>query len=160
MKCQICEEHECPAFDVLPFGGARFFERFPSFFADRRDIGEPPGGVGGEIPPLGARLELDRAQEGPARDPQSPAAQGTPAGFLERVGRRVREVFGDGPVELGEQLGRLIEVVSTDLGQLIPRALREPGSEGLVLLRAPRLAHSTVRNVPDQSVLEAQGDVA
>jgi hypothetical protein len=116
--------------------------------------------VRGEVAPTRARFQLDRAQQRPPRDDERAAPERAPPGFLQRFRGRSRELARDRAVELREQRGRLVEVVRADLGELVAGALADPGGERSVLLRALRLAHPAVRDVADEHVLEAEGEIA
>ena len=76
-------------------------------------------------------------------------------GLDERVGRFVRELFGRRPLELGEELDGLVEVVRADLDELLARALGEPLREPGVVLRPRDLREAGVGDLPDERMLEA-----
>src|SRR5207253_5142752 len=92
---------------------------------NRGPVAEPPGRTRSEIPALQARLELERAQEelasrgeGFARDWPAPRGR-------ERVGGLGGELLRRRAVELVEECGRLVEVVGTDLEQIVAGALAQ-----------------------------------
>ena len=160
MQGEIGEQHECSSLDVAAAGGACFGEYFLGLFADRRNIGEPPGGMRREVTPVRGGLDRNGPHQRPSRRPQRAAAQPPPPCFLERLGRRPGEVLRDRPRELDQQVGGVLEVVRTNLGELVPSPARNPRCEHLMLLGAPRFAHPAVRDVADQHVLEAIGVIA
>src|SRR5206468_12540607 len=83
------------------------------------------------------------------------AGQGPLSRLLQRRCRLSRELRRSDPVELGEQRDRLVQMIGTDLEQLLPGPLSEPGGEMRMVLRTCRLRESRVRDLPDQDVLEA-----
>src|SRR5205823_6750287 len=105
----------------------------------RTEIAELPGGARRVVSPFERGLELDRAQQELARGVVGLAAQCAAAGRLECLRRRLRELERRPPVELREELRRVVEVVRADLEQLLIRAFPEPLRELRVKLGARRL---------------------
>jgi hypothetical protein len=156
VESDLCEQDERAAFDVALALVPRRLEDRVHLFAQRRHVGEPPRGVGREIPSVQRRLELGCTQHEPPGAHESAATERAPARFLERLARLVAELLGHRPVELAEQLRRLVEMVRTDLDELVVRALAHPARERLMLLGPLRLAHPRVGDVADEYVLEAE----
>ena len=92
----------------------------------RRQVGDPPGGPGGEEAALERRLELDRADEQPPRRVVRLAREGAAAGLLERRGGARRQLGRRCAVELLLQRRGVVEVIRADLDQLLTGDLREP----------------------------------
>src|SRR4051794_10566195 len=84
------------------------------------------------------------------------AREGSTAGLLER-GRRLRcEIVGDTPLELLLERDSVLEVVRTDLDELVARRPpREPARHLQVQCGAGGLGEARVGDVADEDVLEA-----
>ncbi len=104
----------------------------------RRELAQPPGRAGRVVAPLERRLELDGAEEQLAAGAVRLARERAAAGLLERGRSLARQLRRRGAVELGLQLGRVVEVVGPDLEQLLAGPLVQPLGEPRVELRRAR----------------------
>src|SRR5262249_61104465 len=113
--------------------------------------------LGRGIRALRGGLELDRAQEQMPRGLIRLTCERTPSRFLERARRLAGEISRRRAVELCKQRRSVVEVVRSDLEQLVSGPLPEPLGEARVMLGARRLREARVRDVADEDVLEAVG---
>ena len=103
---------------------------------DGRQVAQSPYGASGVVATSKRGLELDCAQELPARRLVLLARQGSLPAARQRLSRRTGQVGGGSAVELGEERRSLVEMVRTDLQQLLAGALLDPLREPRVLLGA------------------------
>ena len=123
--------------------------------AHDRKISELPRGARGEKSAPQGRLELHGAkQELPRREVRFPRERALACG-PECLRRHPRQLFGRMSVELGVEKARLVEVIRTDLDQLLVGLLAQPLGKACVVFGAPGLRQTAVRDLADEHVLEA-----
>ena len=124
-----------------------------------RELPQPPRCPGGAVAAAEARLELDRAQQQPAR-PAVRLALERPAARVLEGGRGLgAEVVGDAPVELRQQRGGTLEVERLRLDEVV-RTRAQPFGERAVERCADALREPAVGDVADQDVPEPVRDLA
>ena len=120
----------------------------------RAPVLEPPGGTRREVASTERRAKLEGAQSERARIRVRLACDRALRRLHERRRGLLSELLGRGAFELGQELDGLVEVVRTNLHELLARSLGEPLGEARVVLRPRELGHPRVCDLADQCVLE------
>ena len=160
VQCDLGEEDQGPPLEIARALRLRLRQHRRGLFAHGGDVGEPPGDLGGETAPLEGRLELDRPHRQRACDDERAAAQRAPRRRLERGRSLGDELRRHRAVQLGDERRRVVQVVGADVGELVRRALGDPGGEPAVVVGALRLAQRRVRDLANQPVCELEGPLA
>ena len=113
----------------------------------RSQVAQPPRGASSVVATPERGLELDRAQELPARRLVLLARERALPTAGQRLGRLARQLRRRSAVELGQEHRGMVEMVRADLEQLLAGALLDPLREPRVLLRA-RLLRKARRTRP------------
>ena len=125
----------------------------------RGELPQPPRGPSGAVAAGEARLELDRAQQQPARPPVRLALERPAPRALEGGRGLGAEVVGDAAVELRQQRRGTLEVERLRLDEVV-RTRAQPFGERAVERCADALREPAVGDVADQDVPEAVRDLA
>ena len=157
---RLGEGHQRAALRPPVVLGDRCREDFLHLSRDRRQVAQAVGCARGEVAAPQRRLELDRAHEEVPSGAVRFAREGTQACLGQRLGRVAPELVRHRAVQLGGQFRGMVEVIGTDLQELVARAFLQPlGERGMVI--GPRgLRDAAVSDLADEHVLELVGLLA